>query len=547
MKIKILVIALFILSLVTPFTAKTQAAENKFSFSESSTWQLKSDATISVATGLKVTNLTSNYYATAFSFWLPADSISNVVSTYVDGTPVEVKQTNDKKVVNGLSYDYQRIDLSFSKQMTGIGGGFSINLSYLMTGALKQKGQTYELVLPNFSEDASISESIVVKSPKNFGAAHFLTDDPQKSTADAGFNYFTFSDQSLSQRQQIIDFGETMSRRLDFSYPLENDDILPSFFKLYLPMESDHQSVFVKSVEPQPYYMGKSGDSNFMYFFLMPGQSVNVKADVEILTTGEKAVSDQSGKISEIPAELGNYTQPAKYWETTDLGIRAKATELIKPSDSVYINAKRVYDFVVSDLTYDQAKIQDNVRVGAAGALKRPDYVVCQEYADLFVTLLRSGGIPAREYYGMTDSDELKASETNILHAWADVYIPKYGWLIADPTWGEAGIQFGKMAFDHLAIDFDSGDDFSRPVALKNGQAYDYGALYVDSIKLTDITATAGGQVLVSADARKVALYDNNRIYLVWGLAGLIGLIIIISITVKISRRRKSADISQSV
>lgn len=544
MKVKILAVVILLTTTVLPLPARAQTADNKFSFSESSTWQLATDSSIAVTTDLKVTNLTDNYYATAFSFWLPADQISNIVAAYDDGTAVEVKQSNDQKTVNGLSYNYKRVDLTFSKQIAGNGAGFAVHMTYQMTGALKQKGQTYELVLPNFTEGANISESITVKSPKTFGGAHFLTDDPAKTRSDSGFNYLTFSDTSLSQRQQIIDFGETMSRRLDFSYPLENKDILPSFFKLYLPMDSDHQSVFVKSVEPKPYYMAKSGSSNFMYFFVMPGQTVNVKADIEILTTTEKPVTDQSGKISDIPADLSNYTSGTKYWETTDPSIRAKASDLIKPADSVYVNAKRVYDFVVSDLTYDQAKINDNVRVGAAGTLKNPNYVVCQEYADLFVTLLRAGGIPAREYYGLTDSSELQTSETNILHAWADVYIPKYGWLVADPTWGEAGIQFGKMAFDHLAIDFDSGEDFSRPVAFRNHQAYDYGALYVDSIKLTDTATVASGQTLQSADANKVNLYDNNRIYLLWALGGLLALIIIITIIFRIRRRRRSDDYS---
>lgn len=543
MKIKFLIPLIIVIAIFIFIPRPTRAAE-KFRFDENSTWQLKADAQISVVSDLKVTNQTDSYYATAFSFWLPADSITDVVAVYSDGTPVEVKQSDDQKVVNGLSYNFKKIDLTFPEQIVGNGASFSVRLVYVMTGALKQKGQTFELVLPNFSQESDVNKSITIKAPKNFGQAHFMTDDPAENHADASYNYYTFSNDSLSVRQQMIDFGEIMSRKLEFNYPLENRDLLPSLFKLYLPMNSEHQSVLVNSVEPAPYYQGRTGSSNFLYFFLMPGQKINVKADIEILTAGERTVADQSGLIKDIPQDLLNFTQPAKYWQTLDPTIRAKAGELIKPTDTVYANAKRVYDFVVSTLSYDKAKINDDVRVGAAGVLKRPDYAVCQEYADLFVALLRAGGIPAREYYGLTDSDELQASETNILHAWADVYIPKYGWLIADPTWGEAGIQFGKMAFDHLAIDFDSGEDFSRPIVLRNQTPYDYGAIYVDSVKLTDMTATASGQELQSADVTRVKIYDNNRIYLLWGLGGLLGLIIIISIIRKIVRRRRRSATS---
>lgn len=531
-----------LLSLIFAFISivpgRGQAAE-KFNFAEKATWELRTDSSVNVTSTIDVSNLTDNYYATGFEFYLPAETLENLKANYSDGGAVKVAESEDKQTLNGLTYNYKKINLTFERQVLGRGNSFRVNMNYSMTGTFKQKGQTYELNLPSFSA-SNINKSIVIKAPKSLGNVHFLTDDPANSSQDASFNYYTYSNELLTGKQQMLVFGDQMSRQLNFSYPLENIDILPSFFKFYLPMDNDHQSVFVKSVEPKPFYEGKKSDgSNYLYFLLWPGQKVTVKANVQVLSQVQTANINKDGQFSEIPEDVKANLLSAKYWEVDDPIIRAQASELIKSTDSVFTNAERVYNFVVDKLSYNQAKIDDNVRQGALGVLGRPDYAVCQEYADLFVTLLRAGGIPAREYFGLTDSAELRSSEGNILHAWADVYIPGYGWLVADPTWGEAGLKFGKMAFDHLAVDFDSGEDFSRPIVLKNDRPYDYGLIYVGNVKMTENQQVASGDTLPAGNLTKERVLDSNRYYFFGLLIGILVVYTIIRIIVY-SRRKKT-------
>src|SRR5450756_1536401 len=94
---------LVLLAVLFIFLPRHVAAAEKFKFAENSTWELKTDTTVAVSSVLTVTNLTSNYYTTVFSFWLPADSISNVSATYDDGAAINVKQADEKKTVNGLT------------------------------------------------------------------------------------------------------------------------------------------------------------------------------------------------------------------------------------------------------------------------------------------------------------------------------------------------------------------------------------------------------------------------------------------------------------
>lgn len=61
---------------------------------------------------------------------------------------------------------------------------------------------------------------------------------------------------------------------------------------------------------------------------------------------------------------------------------------------------------------------------------------VCQDFAHVFITLLRSIGLPARYVSGYLfhrdDPDERAAPDAT--HAWLEVYLPEVGWVGLDPT-----------------------------------------------------------------------------------------------------------------
>ena len=493
-KILLLLLLISCLLFLRPSAVK---AAGEFRFQENSTWELKEDGTIFATSKLKVTNLTRDYYSTGYYFWLPAEEVRDLSANYDDGYKIQTNQEADQEVVNGLTYKYQKIELKFPREIGGFGASFNVNLSFTMVGSLAQKGQTREFNLPNLAMDQESTQNITVKAPKSFGNAHFPADDPKTSREDNEFYYITYENEQLVKKSQTIVFGDQMSRRLTYDYPIENRDILPSFFKFYLPMTNDKQKVYVKSVDPKPVYEGIDKDgSSYFYFFLLPAQKLTVKAEVEILTKANEVNFDRSGMLKDFAPDLDKYVTKEQYWQIDNPIVKAKAKELIKTEDTVFTNAKRVYDYIVSTFEYSQEKLAKNERLGAVEALKNPKYVVCQEYADAYIAILRAGDIPAREYYGMTDAEELTSSEKNLLHAWTEVYIPKYGWLTVDPTWGESGVEFGKLAFDHLAINFDTGSDEAYAVVMKNNNPYDMGTIYEKNVKLSEIKATASGRIL---------------------------------------------------
>jgi transglutaminase-like putative cysteine protease len=60
---------------------------------------------------------------------------------------------------------------------------------------------------------------------------------------------------------------------------------------------------------------------------------------------------------------------------------------------------------------------------------------VCQDYAHLLLALCRSIGIPARYVCGYVyDAKRGDVIGSHASHAWAEIWIPGYGWLGVDPT-----------------------------------------------------------------------------------------------------------------
>lgn len=73
---------------------------------------------------------------------------------------------------------------------------------------------------------------------------------------------------------------------------------------------------------------------------------------------------------------------------------------------------------------------------------------VCQDFANLFITLARLLGIPARYRMGYiyTGENHENKFQSDASHAWAEVYIPYVGWRGFDPTNG------CRVAQDHVRV-----------------------------------------------------------------------------------------------
>jgi len=147
-------------------------------------------------------------------------------------------------------------------------------------------------------------------------------------------------------------------------------------------------------------------------------------------------------------ADVDPYLLPDQY-VTMSADVVSQAQQLVSETedDTPKIIAKFV-DWIQKNISYDDARWAERL----AGA-DFPDLTdsqtlsaragVCTDFSNLFMGFCRAVGIPARSVLGYG----LRSSEQNLnqdiaaatSHAWAEVWMPDYGWLTVDPTWGDMG------------------------------------------------------------------------------------------------------------
>ncbi|MFA6361785.1 MAG: transglutaminase-like domain-containing protein, partial [Candidatus Shapirobacteria bacterium] len=163
------------------------------------------------------------------------------------------------------------------------------------------------------------------------------------------------------------------------------------------------------------------------------------KQKLDITVNGQvKIIHSNLNKANINPKD---YLKSSPYWPINDPNLRSIASRLSTP--------KNIYDYVVNTLNYKYDNIDSSSRQGADLALINPNSALCTEFTDLFITLARIIGIPAREIEGFAYSNNIKIKPINlnadILHAWPQYYdFQKKAWVSVDPTWGKTtnGVDF---------------------------------------------------------------------------------------------------------
>ena len=160
---------------------------------------------------------------------------------------------------------------------------------------------------------------------------------------------------------------------------------------------------------------------------------------------------------------IDQYTKPTQFIDITP-SIREKAEELAEGEDDLYIVAFKAGYWIQQNIEYNLTTLTADVVQKSSWVIDRREGV-CDEITNLFISMMRSLGIPSRFVYGMV--------YTNIgykwsPHAWAEVYFPDKGWVPFDVTLG----QFGWIDPSHIKLktSADSGEPAIKYAWRSNGK-----------------------------------------------------------------------------
>lgn len=194
----------------------------------------------------------------------------------------------------------------------------------------------------------------------------------------------------------------------------------------------------------------------------------NIKAEATTNAQLKKIRRQERFPISDLDKQYIGYTEPTAFIDIND-PITKKAVEIIDGETDLYKVIFKIAGWVKENVQYDLSTL-------TADAVQKSSWVlenrrgVCDELTNLYISMLRSVGIPARFVAGQ--------AYTNIgdkfgNHGWAEVYYPGEGWLPVDVTFGQYGwvdathVKF-KEAMDSGAASADYGWK-SRDINLEFG------------------------------------------------------------------------------
>ncbi|HWS48632.1 MAG TPA: transglutaminase domain-containing protein [Candidatus Methanoperedens sp.] len=424
---------LFLLFSLTLLTSNPSFASSDFSINEKIEYLINNAGQATVTHQVDITNNYSQIYPHEYRIQIQGLPLSDLSATDSEGN-----------ILTNFSIDENQnssISLTLNKPKVGKGQINTFKLIYRISNFAQNKGKTWEIALPQMGDNSLENAKITIKTPSDFGSLSFSS-IPVKFEDGLTQNTITFQDNSRSKI--LIILGNYQLFNFKLNYSLRNPSNTTINSEIALIPDTYSQSVYYQSISPPPQGINIDSDGNWIAKYqLKSGEEINIVATGQI-----KTGLHQSSEIS----KPENYLSEQSFWPVSNPKIQEVAQTLNNP--------RSIYNFVVNTLDYNYERINNSGRLGALEALLNPKNSLCTEFTDLFVTLSRAKGIPAREIEGFAYSNNPKIkpvnSQSDVLHAWPEYYdSSKKTWRAIDPTWGKTtnGIDyFSDLDLNHITF-----------------------------------------------------------------------------------------------
>ncbi|MCX8147625.1 MAG: transglutaminase-like domain-containing protein, partial [Candidatus Woesearchaeota archaeon] len=225
-------------------------------------------------------------------------------------------------------------------------------------------------------------------------------------------------------------------------FEIESDKITPEIEFItanfsFFPKDFDNQKILSNYFYPPPRNI-KNGVAEFEWRNPIEKKfTIDIKSKAMVESSKIKIRSKVKFPIKWLPEEIKRYTLPTETIDIND-AIAEKASEIASGKDDLF-------DVVDSIAYWVNSNIKYNVSTTTAEASQKSSWVfknregVCDEITSLFISMLRSLGIPARFVAGIAYTESPDFKEKWGPHGWAEVYFPDYGWVPYDVTYAEYG------------------------------------------------------------------------------------------------------------
>jgi transglutaminase-like putative cysteine protease len=129
--------------------------------------------------------------------------------------------------------------------------------------------------------------------------------------------------------------------------------------------------------------------------------------------------------------------------------IRALAKKITQDKADKLEKVKVIYDYLINELTYSR----DDPRICGLGnslLTLRHKKGICSDYHSLFISMVRSLGIPAKFEIGFRLPEETKEGKISGYHCWAKFYLKGKGWIPVDISEADKHPERENYFFGHI-------------------------------------------------------------------------------------------------
>lgn len=428
-------------------------ASEEFEASFAAVYEIDLNGVATVAQNIKLTNKLSNVYATQYALEIGSTRIEDVLAFDNTGLTINHNQTTtDNKTV---------IVANFDKKVVGKGQTLDFTVKYKNVDAAQKTGKILEINIPKVSPESQIDNyEVVVRVPAQFGNPKIVTPQSYEASTVGKMTVLKFNSGEIMQQGITAIFGDMQIFDFTVTYNLENPTVSDAITQVALPPDTPYQKMYYHNFSKLPEKIAADEDNNWIATYrLKPKEKVSINVSGSVVIYLDPII--ETPKVLE--KDINKYTRSQKYWDTGNPEVKSLAQK--------YKTPKEIYDYLVSNFTYNYDRINSGIgRLGAVDAIKHPDNAICTEFTDTFIAIARAAGIPAREVngYAHTENSILKPLSLiqDVLHSWPEYYDKSAErWVPVDPTWGNTtgGVDyFSHLDFNHFALAF-HGVSSERP------------------------------------------------------------------------------------
>src|SRR3989338_1252567 len=241
----------------------------------------------------------------------------------------------------------------------------------------------------------------------------------------------------------IVKVSSTIDVSADGSSPLLDEMVTRLIFK---PFDTEQQSVRDLGVESSKDPKINDEEEEVVYAWSNAGLGTlefGYNAKVKVNNKFPIIINKIKFPIQSLDSSLVKYIQPVEKIVITD-AISRKASEIVAGDYDLFSVVYKLAKWSNENIEYDLNTLTEKAVQDSQWVLDHRQGV-CDELTNLFISMARSLGIPARFISGMVYTNTLYDWGA---HGWAEVYFPGVGWVPYDITYG----QFGWVDATHIKL-----------------------------------------------------------------------------------------------